>query len=99
MTLMMVTTSPPPLLCIVVGVHDGDGPLWRRSGVKIRVASVQTPDFDSAAPCRRPASQRRAYVCDNRAAKRSRQIMERLTFGKRLTGKPVGTSYRRVVAW
>ena len=46
----------------------------------------------------RPPSQQRAYVCDDLAAKRSKQIMERLTLGKRLTCQPVGTSYKRVVA-
>ncbi|MEH3103719.1 MAG: hypothetical protein PGN12_07410 [Sphingomonas phyllosphaerae] len=98
MTLVMIAAPPPPLVCHVVRVHDGDGPLWCRSGVKIRVAGVQAPDFESAAPCRRPASQRRSYVCDDRAAKRGRRIMERLTLGKRLSCQPVGTSYKRVVA-
>jgi endonuclease YncB( thermonuclease family) len=98
MTPVMIAASPPPLVCQVVRVHDGDGPLSCRSGVKIRVAGVQAPDFESAAPCRRPASRRRSYVCDNRAAERSRLIMERLTLGKRLTCQPVGTSYKRVAA-
>lgn len=98
MTPAMIATPPPPLVCQVVRVHDGDGPLWCRSGVKIRVAGVQAPDFESAAPCRRPASRRRTYVCDDRAAKRSRQIMERLTLGKRLACQPMATSYKRVVA-
>lgn len=97
MTRAMIA-SPPPLICNVVRVHDGDGPLWCRSGVKIGVAGVQAPDFEGAAPCRRPAKQRRTYVCDDRAAKRSRQIMERLSLGKRLVCQPMGTSYKRVVA-
>lgn len=98
MTPAMIAVPPPPLVCHVVRVHDGDGPLWCRSGAKIRVAGVQAPDFESAAPCRRPASYRLAYVCDDRAAKRSRQIMERMALGKRLSCQPVGTSYKRVVA-
>ena len=66
--------------------------------MKIGVVGVQAPDFESAVPCRRPASRRRTYVRDDRDANRSRQIMERLTLGKRLSCQPVDTSYKRVVA-
>lgn len=48
MTPAIIAALPPPLVCQVVRVHDGDGPLWCRSGVKIRVAGVQAPDFGSA---------------------------------------------------
>ena len=94
----MTAALPPALICDVVRVHDGDGPLWCRSGVKIRIAGVQAPDFERAAPCRRPAALRRAYVCDDRAARRSQQIVARLTLGKRLVCQPVDRSYKRVVA-
>lgn len=94
----MIAALPPMLVCEVVRVHDGDGPLWCRSGVKIRIAGVQAPDFARAAPCRRPAAQRRAYVCDDRAARRSRLLVARLTLGKRLVCQPVDRSYGRVVA-
>jgi len=88
---------PPPFVCEVVRVHDGDGPLWCRSGERIRVAGIQAPDFESAAPCRRrprPAT----YVCDTAAAKRSRAIVERLALRKRIDCQPVDRSYSRVVA-
>ena len=91
----MPISQPPPIACEVVRVHDGDGPLWCRNGVKIRVAGVQAPDFTSAEPCRlgRPR-----YVCDDRAAERSRRVAERLTLRKTLTCRPVDRSYSRVVA-
>jgi hypothetical protein len=40
----MIDVPQPQLVCHVIRVHDGDGPLWCRSGVKIRVAGVQAPD-------------------------------------------------------
>lgn len=94
----MIADTPPPIICNVVRVHDGDGPLWCRSGEKIRVAGIQAPDFTSAEPCHRPAARRVAYTCDDRAAARSQQIVERLTLNRRLTCQPVGTSYKRIVA-
>ncbi|RZM32115.1 MAG: hypothetical protein EOP67_29420 [Sphingomonas sp.] len=89
---------PPAFACEVVRVHDGDGPLWCRSGQKVRVAGIQAPDFTSAAPCRRPAAHRATYTCDDRAAERSRRIVERLVLRRSLTCQPVDRSYKRVVA-
>jgi endonuclease YncB( thermonuclease family) len=88
----------PPFTCEVVRVHDGDGPLWCRSGQKVRVAGIQAPDFASAEPCRRPSARRVAYTCDDGAAARAQRIVERLTLNKRLTCQPVGRSYSRIVA-
>jgi hypothetical protein len=83
-----VTTAP--FTCVVIRVHDGDGPLWCRSGQKIRVAGIQAPDFTSAEPCRRPDRRRANYTCDDQAAARSQQIVSRLVLGKRLTCLPMG---------
>jgi endonuclease YncB( thermonuclease family) len=94
----MAVVTTTPFTCIVMRVHDGDGPLWCRSGQKIRVAGIQAPDFTSAEPCRRPDGRRANYRCDDRAAARSRQIVSRLVLGKRLTCLPMGRSYQRVVA-
>ena len=91
-------TPLPAFICEVVRVHDGDGPLWCRSGQKIRVAGIQAPDFESAEPCRRPSALRSSYICDDRAAARSRQIVSRLTLNRRLSCQPVDRSYSRVVA-
>lgn len=91
-------TPLPPFICEVVKVHDGDGPLWCRSGQKVRVAGIQAPDFENAEPCRRPDTRRTNYTCDDAAATRSQQIVSRLTLGKRLICQPTGTSYKRVVA-
>jgi endonuclease YncB( thermonuclease family) len=94
----MFLADPPPIVCVVTHVHDGDGPLWCLSGEKIRVAGIQAPDFESAAPCKRAAERRRSYVCDDRAAALSQRIMSGLVFGKRLVCRPVDVSYRRTVA-
>ena len=91
-------TPLPPFVCEVVKVHDGDGPLWCRSGQKVRVAGIQAPDFESAEPCRRPAARRATYTCDDAAAQRSQQIVSRLTLNQRLICQPMATSYKRVVA-
>jgi endonuclease YncB( thermonuclease family) len=82
-------------LCLVTHVHDGDGPLWCGNGIKVRVAGIQAPDFESAEPCRLGKA---AYVCSDVQAKRSRAIVQRLVMGKTLTCQPVGKSYERVVA-
>lgn len=88
----------PAFTCDVVRVHDGDGPLWCRTGEKIRVAGIQAPDFESAEPCRRPAARRTSYTCDDRAADRSQRIVAGLVLGKRLVCQPQGKSYNRIVA-
>lgn len=88
----------PPFVCEVVRVHDGDGPLWCRSGQKVRVAGIQAPDFEDAAPCRRPAARRGTYTCDDVAAERARLIVSRLTLGRRLICQSTGRSYSRIVA-
>ena len=94
----MIIAPPPPIVCTVTRVHDGDGPLWCKEGPKIRVAGIQAPDFENAEPCRRPTALRRAYTCDDSAAARSKRIMSGLTLGKRLVCQRVDTSYGRIVA-
>ena len=96
--LALAAAALPAFTCDVVRVHDGDGPLWCRSGEKVRVAGIQAPDFESAAPCRRLAARRPAYTCDDRAAARAQRIVSGLTLGKRLTCQPQGKSYSRIVA-
>lgn len=91
----MPADLPPPFICEVIRVHDGDGPLWCRSGVKVRVAGIQAPDFETAQPCRHHDQ---SYQCDDAAARRSKQIVERLVLRKRLMCQPVDRSYKRVVA-
>ncbi|WP_267389259.1 hypothetical protein [Sphingomonas sp. GC_Shp_3] len=95
---MITADTTAPFICTVTHVHDGDGPLWCRSGQKIRAAGIQAPDFSSAEPCRRPHRRRANYTCDDRAAARSQQIVSRLVLGKWLTCLPMGRSYQRVVA-
>lgn len=86
---------PPPFICQVVKVHDGDGPIWCANGIKVRVAGVQAPDYENTTPCR---EHRAGYVCSNAAADRSRDVTRSIVLHKRLTCDPVGKSYARVVA-
>jgi endonuclease YncB( thermonuclease family) len=84
--------------CTVTRVHDGDGPLRCSNGIKVRIAGVQAPDFESASPCRAADSRRANYLCDDAAAKRSQRIVERLVLRKTLECESTGRSYSRVVA-
>jgi endonuclease YncB( thermonuclease family) len=84
--------------CTVTRVHDGDGPLWCSNGIKVRIAGVQAPDFESASPCRAADPRRINYRCDNAAANRSQQIVKRLALRKTLRCETTGKSYSRVVA-
>ncbi len=95
---LIAAAAIPSFNCDVIKVHDGDGPLWCRSGEKIRVAGIQAPDFENAEPCRRPDGRRANYTCDDRAAERAQRIMSGLTMGKRLSCQPTGKSYSRIVA-
>ncbi len=95
---MLAAAALPAFICDVVRVHDGDAPLWCRSGEKVRVAGIQAPDFKNAEPCRRPDARRTNYRCDDHAAARSQRIVSSLVLGKRLSCQPVGKSYNRVVA-
>lgn len=87
-----------PFICAVVRVHDGDGPLWCTNGIKVRIAGVQAPDYEDAEPCRRRDARRMNYTCDNTAADRSQQIVERMVLRQTMICQPVGMSYARVVA-
>jgi endonuclease YncB( thermonuclease family) len=93
----MTADLPPPFVCQVVRVHDGDGPLWCANGRKVRIAGVQAPDFTSAAPCRR-RPRATAYVCDDASARRSQVIVSLLVLRRSLRCQPVDRSYGRVVA-
>jgi endonuclease YncB( thermonuclease family) len=59
---------------------------------------VQAPDFQSASPCRAADPRRATYRCDDAAANRSQQIVERLVLRKTLQCDATGKSYSRVVA-
>jgi endonuclease YncB( thermonuclease family) len=87
-----------PFLCTVTHAHDDDRPLWCSSGAKFRIAGVQAPDFESASPCRTADLRRVNYRCDNAAAQRSQQIVERLVLRQTLRCEATGKSYARVVA-
>ena len=96
--MLIAAATLPAFTCDVIRVHDGDGPLWCRSGEKVRVAGIQAPDFENAEPCRRPNARRGNYTCDDRAAARSQRIVSSLVLGKRLACQPTGKSYSRIVA-
>lgn len=81
--------------CDVVRVHDGDGPLTCSSGVKVRIAGVQAPDFEDAEPCR---TGKAGYVCDDGQARAAQRITAGLVLGKRLTCTAVDHSWNRTVA-
>lgn len=84
--------------CTVARVHGGDGPRWCSNGIKVRIAGVQAPDFESASPCRAANPRRVNYRCDDTAAKRSQEIVEHLVLRQTLRCEGTGKSSARVVA-
>lgn len=94
----LLMAASAPFSCTVIHVHDGDGPLWCANGTKVRIAGVQAPDYQSAEPCRRADPSRSDYVCDDVAAGQSQKNVERLVLHRTLTCRPMGMSYKRVVA-
>lgn len=92
---MTAALPPTTFVCAVIRVHDGDGPLWCRNGIKVRVAGIQAPDFESAEPCHQ---HRAGYTCSDTAAERSQRIVERLVLHRTLSCRAVDRSYGRVVA-
>ncbi|MCC2978825.1 thermonuclease family protein [Sphingomonas sp. IC4-52] len=91
----MPADLPPPFVCQVVKVHDADGPLWCENGLKVRVAGVQAPDWQNAAPCRQ---RKPGYVCDDAKARASKRIAERLVLGRGINCRPADRSWKRIVA-
>ena len=59
---------------------------------------MQASGYEDAKLCRRPAAPRKNCTCDDAAADRSQQIVERLGPHQPITCQPVGMSYARVVA-
>lgn len=98
MLLLIALATAGTFPCTVTRVHDGDGPLWCSNGIKVRIAGVQAPDFESAEPCHRHNASRTNYTCNDAAADRSRQIVERIVMHQTMNCQPTGMSYRRVVA-
>jgi len=98
MLFLMALATAGTFPCTVTRIHDGDGPLWCSNGVKVRIAGVQAPDFESAEPCRRGDASRANYTCDDAKAARSRQIVERIVLHQTMNCEPMGMSYKRVVA-
>jgi endonuclease YncB( thermonuclease family) len=94
-TIAAVVPANGVFTCQVVAVHDGDGPIRCANGIKVRVAGVQAPDYESAEPCR---VHRARYVCSDAQADRSRTIVMRLVQHQTLACVAVGKSYARVVA-
>lgn len=86
---------PPLFTCAVIGLHDGDGPIYCTNGVKVRIAGVQAPDYERAEPCRR---HKPGYVCDDVLAERSKRITAQLVLGRTLSCQPVDRSHKRIVA-
>lgn len=82
--------QPPPFVCTVVSLHDADGPIRCRNGVKIRVAGVNAREADGT--CRSNAP------CPVMRHEQAKPIAERLVLRKTLTCRKVDQSWKRAVA-
>ena len=87
MLALSAATPTTAFTCRVTRVHDGDGPLWCSNGIKVRIAGVQAPDFESASPCRAADPRRMNYRCDNAAARRSRRPSSASCYARRSDAK------------
>src|SRR5258706_6389073 len=94
-TVAVVVPTNGVFMCEVVPVNDGDGPIRCANGIKVRVAGIQAPDYESAEPCR---VHRAGYVCSDVQADRARTIVTRMVLHQTLACVAVGKSYARVVA-
>lgn len=88
-------TTGQTFTCDVIRVHDGDGPLTCANGIKVRIAGVQSPDYESAEPCRIGKA---GYVCDDSRARAAQRVTAGLALNKRLACTAVDKSWNRVVA-
>jgi endonuclease YncB( thermonuclease family) len=83
------------LLCAAARVVDGDT-LYCQGAGRIRMAAIDAPDKVNSLPCR---ENRGSHVCDDERAALAKYLLDRFSYGKRITYRPVGkdTLYGRTV--
>lgn len=80
-----------PFACLVVKVHDGDGPIWCSEGERVRLAGIAAREIDESCRSNQP--------CPAASGAAAQGALERMVLGKHLSCRQVGTSYNRTVAW
>jgi endonuclease YncB( thermonuclease family) len=79
-----------PFWCLVIAVPDGDG-LRCKSGETIRLAAINAAELHGA-PCPKDRP------CPLMSGRQAKATLEQMVLGRTLKCRPVGTSYRRIVA-
>ena len=77
--------------CKVEGVHDGDGPIYCDSGLKIRLTAIAARELDGTCT--------EGHPCPASSAEAATLALTRLVEGQTLTCEATGTTYGRVAAW
>ena len=80
-----------PFACLVVKVHDGDGPVWCSEGERVRLAGIAAREINESCRPKQP--------CPMASGASAQGALERMVLGKLLSCRQVGTSYNRTVAW
>ncbi|CAN1554623.1 COG1525 Micrococcal nuclease (thermonuclease) homologs [Caulobacteraceae bacterium] len=77
--------------CEVTGVHDGDGPIYCTSGVKIRLSAVAARELDGTCSAGHP--------CPAASAEDATEALKRLVLGQVLQCRATNKTYDRIAAW
>ena len=77
--------------CTVIGVHDGDGPIYCAEGPKIRLTAIAARELDETCSPGHP--------CPDTSGASARDALTRLATGQTLSCEATGTSYSRITAW
>jgi endonuclease YncB( thermonuclease family) len=88
------TPLPQPgsnFVCEVTGVHDGDGPIYCTTGVKIRLTAVAARELDGTCTAGHP--------CPAASAEAATQALWRLVQGQTLRCQATNKTYDRIAAW
>jgi endonuclease YncB( thermonuclease family) len=95
-TLALLASSQPPVdkprfTCTVTRVHDGDGPIHCREGVKVRLQAIAAREVDETCSPGHP--------CPEASGAAAKAALSRLALGRTLECEPTGKSYGRITAW
>ena len=90
----LIAPIPQPgssFTCVVTGVHDGDGPIYCTTGVKIRLTAVAARELDGSCTAGHP--------CPAASAEAATQALWKLVQGQVLQCRATNKTYDRIAAW
>jgi endonuclease YncB( thermonuclease family) len=78
-------------ICKVTGVHDGDGPIYCESGVKVRLTAIAARELDGTCTMDHP--------CPIATAEAATVALQKLVEGQTLRCQATNKTYNRIAAW